>query len=35
MQIQINTDRNIDGDEAMIEQADSVVRTTLGRLANR
>jgi hypothetical protein len=35
MQIQINTDRNIDGDEAMIEQAESVVRGTLERFSAR
>ncbi len=29
MQVQINTDRNIDGDEAMIDLAESVVRGAL------
>jgi uncharacterized protein (DUF111 family) len=35
MQIQINTDRNIDGNEAMIEQAQSVVRGALERFGAR
>ncbi len=35
MQVQINTDRNIDGDEAMIDQAESVVRGALERFSAR
>ena len=35
MQVQISTDRNIDGDEAMIEQAESVVRRALERYSAR
>lgn len=35
MQVQINTDRNIDGDDAMIELAESVVRGALERFSER
>lgn len=35
MQIQINTDRNIDGNEAMIAEAKVVVRGTLERFSAR
>ncbi len=33
MQVQVNTDRNIEGDEAMIDQAVSVVRGALERFS--
>jgi ribosome-associated translation inhibitor RaiA len=33
MKIQVNTDHNIHGREAMIEQIESVVESTLGHLA--
>jgi len=35
MQVQINTDRNIDGDETMIDHAEGVVRSVLARFSAR
>lgn len=35
MQVQVNTDKNIEGDEALVQQAESTVEDALSRFGNR